>query len=514
VLCLLYVAVFFSGLVGMARLIPLEIIYCIPIVFTVVFALRARSGSVGVERVFWSCLAGANATLFACELLLVAWIAVTPIGPPPVAWAFHIMHAIAAACFIGLLVSMSRLHSEPQRTRLRWELDLSAVTVIVGVTLIAAYARPVMAPANAPISHVLLGAAYPTFGLVMLLGTLANVVGLKAEKWRAWDVMVAVSLSLYALAISLWPLWYTSAVSAGTSRTTGRGMLDIIQFAGHWILMMAALYRLTQPDESRVTRLPAPVLRRTDVAHMIVPGVCVVAVPLVGWLAWSERADIRWFVVYAAAATLLTALIAARGLAFSYESGSDAGEPATDGLTGVWNRGFLATRLAAEIEQSRRYSEPLSVVSLDLDDFGRYNEQYGHMDGDLLLVQTARLIERVCEDTCTVARVGGDEFAVIAPEHDVMQATVLARRLLDVIAIESGPHPGSVSMSAGVATFPMHAEEPERLLRVAASAVAEAKQRGKAGIIVFEDTRVPSMGSRGDSKQPGSSTARPARADA
>lgn len=488
----LFLAVHASSLSGVAKWIPLEVIYCLPIALTVVFSMKARADSAGVERTFWGFLAGANATLLACEALFTVWIlGISPGGPPPVSWPFHIMHAVAAACFLGLLVSMSRLHAQPRHTRARWELDFVAVALVALVAIVAVYTRPVMAPTGAPISYVLLGAGYALFALVMLVGALFNIVGFKADKWRVWDTLVLISLTVYAFAISLWPLWYVSAVTAGVTRNYERSVLDVVQLAGHWVLMMAALYRLTQPNLSRVTRLPAPIVRRNGLAHAAVPVMCVLAVPAMIWLAWSSRGDAAWFAFYLGAATVLMVIAMARGAALALENTTRAGASAVDGLTGVWNRGFLTTRLAAEIDQSRRYGDSLTLIVFDIDDFGAYNERHGHMAGDVLLAEVANLAERVCQDVCTVARLGGDEFAVIAPDMDLMQATVLARRLLDVIAIEAGTHPGTVSVSAGVAEFPAHAAEPERLLRVACVAVSEAKQRGKAGIIVFEDSRVP-----------------------
>lgn len=487
----LYLSIHSSLLPGALEIIPLETIYCLPIALCVVFSLQARAASEGVERSFWGFLAAANAILLLCEVLFTAWFFVISAGgPPPVALPFPILHAITAFCYVGMLQSMSGLHAEPVHARVRWELDFAAIGIIGLIGFVALYARPLMDPAGAPMGHVLIGAMYPLIGLVMLVGALANIVGFRAGKWRVWDALILVSLTVYALGISLWPLWYASAVEAGATRNYERGVLDVVQFAGHWVLMMAAFYRLTRPNESRVTRLPAPTMRRRGVVGASLMAAYLLAVPFVSWLAWSERADIQWLAFYAGAATLLVTLVVARSAARSFELGMPRTSP-TDGLTGVWNRGFLVQRLGAEVDQARRYGDPLSVVVLDVDDLGQFNERYGHAEGDLLLTQVGRLAERVCGRDCTVARLGADEFAVIAPESDLMETTVLARRLLDVIAIEAGPRPGLVSVSAGVVSFPAHADDPQGLLSVAELAVAEAKTRGKAGIIVFEDDRIP-----------------------
>lgn len=494
VLAALYFVVLSSPIPSELKLIPLELIYCTPIAITVAFSFMAVGRSHDVERTFWFSLCAANAILLGCELLLIYWVyAIDPAGPPRVSWPFHAMHGVAAVFFISLLLAMSRFWGSTAATKLRWVLDGAAVMVVLGVLIIELYSRPIMEPAGATIPEVLLGTGYPLFGLLMLIGTLGNVVGFKIDRWRAWDRLVAISLTIYALAISLWPLWYPTAVD--TSRNYERGVLDLVQFAGHWLLMAAAVYRLTEPAGWRIRPLP-PVMSTRRWVSLALPAASVVAIPAILWLGLTRHDGTTWFVIYAAIATVLTLLVLARSVAMAMEHGVLFSRAITDPLTGVYNHRFFHAHLAEQLDQAGRYDEPLALLSFDIDDFGRFNERFGHLAGDHLLAEVAAIMSAACGSGCTVSRLGGDEFAVLAPNTDAVGANLLAARLLDMIAIQAGSSPGSVGVSAGVAVYPTHAQDAEQLLRFSDGALFHSKETGKGRSTMYDGERVPDLSAR------------------
>jgi len=492
VLSVAYYAVLNSPLPPVSRFLGMELIYCTPIVVTVLLGLRSRALSEGAERAFWGFLSAANAVLLGCELLLIWWVLVLdPMGPPRVSWPFHIMHGVAAVFFLGLIVSMSRLTQIPLVTKLRWTLDSAALALIAAAALLTVYVRPVMAPADAPVSHLLLGTGYPLFGLLMMMGTLGNVVGMKVDRWRTWDTLTALSLAIYACAISLWPLWYGTAVT--TSRNYERGLLDLVQFGGHWLLMMAAVYRLTELSVRPLKPLAPPSDSKFKWAHALVPALSIVAIPALAWLAYVSLPDRGSFVVYTVTLTLITVLALARSVAVALEHGALFHRSITDPLTGLYNHRFFHDRLSDELSQAQRYGEHLAVITLDLDDFGRFNELHGHLGGDRLLAEVGALIRSVTPAGAIPARLGGDEFGVLAPTADSLDALVLARRMLDIVGIQAGGHPGGVSFSAGIAVYPDHADDPETLLRLADGALFDAKGSGKSTVVLYDAERVPDL---------------------
>ncbi len=102
-----------------------------------------------------------------------------------------------------------------------------------------------------------------------------------------------------------------------------------------------------------------------------------------------------------------------------------------DPLTGVFNRRSLEKSLAREIERCKRYNNPLAVLWIDLDDFKKINDSFGHLAGDKVLQQTARILERNLRSVDTVTRYGGDEFVVLLPNTSKEEAEKARQRILD-----------------------------------------------------------------------------------
>ncbi len=157
----------------------------------------------------------------------------------------------------------------------------------------------------------------------------------------------------------------------------------------------------------------------------------------------------------------------------------------TDGLTEVYNHRYFQDRLEMELERAARYSRPVSIAMMDLDGFKRYNDLFGHRQGDRILRLTALAIQRVVRRVDVVARYGGDEFAVILPETGSLQALVVANRMsnavlgLEIPASDSGALE-KISASIGVSSYPATAQNREELICQADEALYRAKRnRGR-----------------------------------
>lgn len=149
-----------------------------------------------------------------------------------------------------------------------------------------------------------------------------------------------------------------------------------------------------------------------------------------------------------------------------------------DQLTGVANRRPFERTLLREWDRAVRYGRPLSLLFIDVDDFGRVNKQFGHMMGDETLKVIARLIRQHTRTTDVVARWGGEEFVVLLPETDVESALVLAERIRIVIAqhvVKDQDCAVQVTISTGVAGIPGTARHARELLRQSMAAEAVAK---------------------------------------
>jgi diguanylate cyclase (GGDEF)-like protein len=106
----------------------------------------------------------------------------------------------------------------------------------------------------------------------------------------------------------------------------------------------------------------------------------------------------------------------------------------TDELTALYNHRFFYFSLEKEVEQARRYKTPLTLVIMDLDDFKKYNDTWGHIQGDRALATAAALIKATVRVTDTVARYGGEEFAVILSHTELVSAKKICERIREVLA--------------------------------------------------------------------------------
>ncbi len=159
---------------------------------------------------------------------------------------------------------------------------------------------------------------------------------------------------------------------------------------------------------------------------------------------------------------------------------------AVDALTGVANRRHFDRALDRELRRARREGLPLSLIFLDLDEFKRFNDTYGHARGDEVLREVARTLDETFRrGGDLVARYGGEEFAVVLPGLDGRRAELYAERLRRriwrlVIAHEASPVADRVTISGGVVTVPPGVIlTPDELLRSADKALYRAKCQGR-----------------------------------
>jgi diguanylate cyclase (GGDEF)-like protein len=165
----------------------------------------------------------------------------------------------------------------------------------------------------------------------------------------------------------------------------------------------------------------------------------------------------------------------------------------SDDLTGAYNRRFFEAFMDSALPEARARRRPVTVMVFDLDNFKQYNDQFGHEAGDLVLTETVRLLQSVIRTGDRVCRIGGDEFVVVFADLDGPRSVGsthpdavedIARRFQDQICSMRFPKlgveaPGSLSISAGIATFPWDGNTSSELLRIADHRALESKRKGK-----------------------------------
>lgn len=154
-----------------------------------------------------------------------------------------------------------------------------------------------------------------------------------------------------------------------------------------------------------------------------------------------------------------------------------------DPLTGALNARAFAERLTQELDRGRRYTRPMALLYLDLDDFKTVNDRHGHATGDSVLQLVARATRRTMRQSDVVGRLGGDEFAVLMPETEGGVALGAATRLVSEVRSASRDTSGvtaSIGLVSTTSAAPIGAEE---LLRRADQAMYEAKRTGKDRVV-------------------------------
>jgi diguanylate cyclase (GGDEF)-like protein len=167
-----------------------------------------------------------------------------------------------------------------------------------------------------------------------------------------------------------------------------------------------------------------------------------------------------------------------------------------DPLTGLRNHGYFHERLREEVKRAARHRGRVGLVLLDVDDFKRVNDCFGHGTGDQVLHGLATLLNETCRTEDVLCRTGGDEFAVILPDTDAGGGAVLAERIREAVAGTTFPVAGRVTVSLSVAVGPVHASSGRDLFACADMALLQAKGAGKDRVRVYEPGPAAGAGAR------------------
>lgn len=151
-----------------------------------------------------------------------------------------------------------------------------------------------------------------------------------------------------------------------------------------------------------------------------------------------------------------------------------------DGLTGIFNRRFFELRIVEEIERARRFPGSLGVIMVDIDQFKRLNDEFGHLLGDEVLRQISSLFHQQLRKIDVVCRYGGEEFAILLSQTAPDQTLAIADKLRRLVHNWQFPGvPRSVTISAGTASYPQHGTTRDELVKAADAALYQAKQDGR-----------------------------------
>ncbi|NWF52044.1 MAG: sensor domain-containing diguanylate cyclase [Nitrospirae bacterium] len=166
-------------------------------------------------------------------------------------------------------------------------------------------------------------------------------------------------------------------------------------------------------------------------------------------------------------------------------------EAITDALTGLYNRRFFFEKAREASHKSIKYHTPISIFIFDIDHFKKYNDMHGHPEGDYILKELSQILKENSREGDIIARYGGEEFIVLMPDTDKDGAIVYAEKIRKIIENYPFNHReeqplGCISVSGGVATFPLDGSSIDAVIRCADEALYESKRSGRNMVTRYE----------------------------
>jgi diguanylate cyclase (GGDEF)-like protein len=163
-----------------------------------------------------------------------------------------------------------------------------------------------------------------------------------------------------------------------------------------------------------------------------------------------------------------------------------------DNLTGLYNRNYFDEAIYREASRSTRYDTEFSILFLDLDDFKQINDTYGHLAGDTVLKEVSEAITEKIRSQDIAARYGGEEIVIILPETGKVTGLILAERIREMVEnlkIEGEGEQLGITVSGGLASFPIDATGAHELVKFADTAMFRAKGSGKNSIVSYSENK-------------------------
>jgi diguanylate cyclase (GGDEF)-like protein/PAS domain S-box-containing protein len=171
----------------------------------------------------------------------------------------------------------------------------------------------------------------------------------------------------------------------------------------------------------------------------------------------------------------------------------------TDYLTHLFNRRYFMQHGVEEFKRAQRYHQPLALIMLDIDEFKKVNDTYGHEAGDSALQQVAQVLKSSVREIDILGRLGGDEFVVLLPNTAQPDAALLGERIRQSIANSHFSTPGdglirSITVSVGVAAYSDEMSGINDLLRNADAALYQAKNNGRNSVGIYQENTISPNG--------------------
>jgi len=457
------------------------------IITAVVAALtgRAALATRRHERLAWGLLfTGATLTAVRSALALVTGAGAGS-AYPSIAPLAATMWGLALTAYFAATLLFVESPRVSTGERLRRSIDFALLVFFVTTSVFAFILYPMVGrfPGH-PLGQSLILAASLVFS-VSLLGMIVSLRP-RIELWLAPLVSALVVTSIGSAMATLVVL-VNGRIDAGGQITSLPAVLT-------YVLLAYAAHQRISPENRRRRNYVVAVKRRQLPWGFSLTLLMFLALPVFVYAEESWRSDRLGQIVFSTAIAAYVITAVARNLVIALENSSLRRRSTTDPLTGLFNHRHFHERLDAELARTERDTAPLSVAIMDVDDFDRVNNIYGHAVGDRRLRSIADRLFAGARGSDIVCRLGGDEFAVVMPDTDPVEAYKACLRLQDELRQPDGVCPLPTAVSIGVASAPGDAGSREELVQKADGALYWAKFHGREQVVIFDAALVQALG--------------------
>jgi diguanylate cyclase (GGDEF)-like protein len=464
--------------------------YLVPHLGTVVLAAWVAARASALERRFW-------AYLSVSSLLLLVWetaYSVRVLLGLPVGWAafeaLSFLPLVAAVLFVIALVLVTRIGESTQVTRLRVMLDITIEFVLAVEIAVMLVMQPLFAVFGAGLGAAALGGVISVMGLFMVGWALLALAGPRSGSMSPAERIVVVGLAVYGTGAILWPAEWIGTITPQYSWLNH--WVPILWMIGMCLLTLGSIYRLADDRDAGVLG-PDTTRFRPQTSPWTVP--LIVAAGVTITVLWSMSAPdaSELPTIVGDAIVVLAVLLTARSLLLLIDAERGLLDSMTDPVSGVSTMSAFGVRLTTAIETAGRYGEQVALLVLDIDRFGEINSTRGHKEGDRVLADVGATLRGVTHSGDMVAcRTAGDEFAVLVPGLDGGGAYRFAVRTQAEVEATVRRRGIPLSVSIGVALYPMHASDGAALFAVAREALAQAKRDRAGSVLLYDPDRLAS----------------------
>lgn len=439
---------------------------------------RSPRGSRG--RRFWGLLAVACALLFLYETNFTYTFITQGVSPDMLGWS-RSLSGVAAICLYLAVLVMTPVGRLDNARSIRTFCAITALMISLWVVLYAVWIHPVIDPGHGLrqfVSAVII-AMYPALGGTILLLLLTISIGWGGRVWTRWERLASLAIAISAIGLSLGPLWFTDE---GWTPPTGIDIYTLVLAAGFVFISIAAaemrrgdkgVRDAFEPRRARASVFDA--LQSMGLLFLVMITLFVVTLLL-------DSAEDRLFDV---ALFAMTILFGVRSIANIIEHSSSALAAERDPLTGTFNARALQERLKLGLRRSSGATRRLALIVIDVEEMRRLEIALGVADSDRIHQDVARTIAERLGTNGDVYFLGGDEFAVVISDCDADCAVKYARMIIEEREQDLPGRQLALTYSVGIAVFPEHADDAERLQAYAEVARSVARSSPDENVVVY-----------------------------